>query len=181
MPENEEKNDSEEKKEQEPKFKAKQEEKDEQSEQKERFLRLAADFDNYKKRMAKELAASEEKGRAEAISRLLPTLDEFELALASLKPDSADAKGIRLVYSNLLKSLKDMGLHEMPVDGKPDPYRHETIMMQESDKPEGTILEVVRKGYMLNSIMLRPASIIISKGAAKKEGDEENKKEGENV
>ncbi len=145
---------------------------------KERLVRLAADFDNYKKRVAKEIADSKTIGKAEAITKILPNVDELELAIAALGKDGD--KGITLVYTNFMNTLKALGLKEIDSKGAFDPYKHEIMLAQASDEKEGTILQVVRKGYMLNGIMLRPASVIVSKGKAdaadeKKENEEEKK------
>ncbi|MDE1850349.1 MAG: nucleotide exchange factor GrpE [Candidatus Micrarchaeota archaeon] len=132
---------------------------------KDRLLRLAAEFDNYKKRTGKEIEASKNLGKAEFAKKLLPTLDEFELAISSMDSSKNDAlKGMKLVYSNLVDALKAEGLQEMEAKGKADPYRHEVVMAKESEKEDGTILEVVRKGYMFKDLMIRPASVIVSKG-----------------
>ena len=142
-----------------------------------RLLRLAAEFDNYKKRVAKEIDASKNIGKAEAVAKILPNLDEFGLAIAAIGKGSNE-KGILLVYSNLTGTLKGLGLKEIGTDGVFDPNVHEIMLVQASDKKEGTILEVVRKGYTLNGIMLRPASVIVSSGSAgeKKEGKQEETK-----
>lgn len=152
----------------------KEESHEDSAELKDRLLRLAAEFDNYKKRAARELDASKSMGKAELLKKILPTLDELELALASLdRENSGSKKGIELVYSNLMDALKAEGLEVMKTDGKFDPYRHEIMLVKESNKGEGTIIEVVRKGYLLNGIMLRPASVIVAKG--KQEDAKENK------
>lgn len=132
---------------------------------KDRLLRLAAEFDNYKKRVAKEIENSKNVGKAEAITKILPNMDELDLAIASLGKGGGE-KGILLVYANFMNTLKGLGLKEIEATGAFDPYRHEIILTQASDKKEGTILEVVRKGYTLNGIMLRPASVIVSKGTS---------------
>jgi len=139
------------------------------AELKDRLLRLAAEFDNYKKRVAKDLDNSKDVGRSEVISRLLQTVDEFELALDAYKKDDERFKGIALIFSNLMSTLRGFGLSEIEAEGKFDPYRHEIVLTRESDKKEGEILEVVRKGYMLNNVMLRPASVIISKTGTEKQ------------
>jgi molecular chaperone GrpE len=83
-------------------------------------------------------------------------------------------KGLALVLSNFTDVLKKEGLKEIDCNGVYDPYRHEVIMTKESKEKEGVVLDVVRKGYALNDIMLRPASVIVSEGIGKKE---ETKKE----
>ncbi len=149
----------------------------EQAELKDRLLRMAAEFDNYKKRVAKDIDNSKEMGRADVISKLLPTVDEFELAIGSFDKKDEHLKGIELIYSNLMSTLRGFGLREVEVDGKFDPYRHEIMLVQQSDKEDGTIINVVRKGYMLNAVMLRPASVIVAKSETPK--DEKNEKKSE--
>lgn len=142
---------------------------DETGELKDRMLRLAAEFDNYKKRTAKEIDASKNIGKAELLKKLLPVVDEFELALSAIKADvNQQFKGIELVYSNMLDALKAEGLSEIESDGKADPFKHEVMLTQESEKEEGTILQVVRKGYTFKEMLIRPASVIVSKGKEEK-------------
>ncbi len=154
----------------------KQEEKKESSgtneldEVKDRLLRLAAEFDNYKKRTAKEIDGAKGIGKAELIRSLLPMLDEFELAFLALNgsEDKNSIKGMELVFSNALGTLKSSGLREIEAKGRYDPYKHEIILTKESSEPEGTIIEVVRKGYAFNDILLRPSAVIVSKGNVSK-------------
>lgn len=145
------------------------------SELKERMLRLAAEFDNYKKRAKKELESAETIGKASLIKDMLPTIDEFELAMLAIS-DSKDgniAKGIEMLYTNLMSILKKEGLSEIDTNGGLDPYKHEVIMVKQSDKEDGTILEIVRKGYMFKDRLLRPASVIIAKNESLEGNDEE--------
>ncbi|MGC8710272.1 MAG: nucleotide exchange factor GrpE [Candidatus Micrarchaeia archaeon] len=132
---------------------------------KERHLRLAAEFDNYKKRAVKEFENSKTFGKIELIKRLLPVLDEFELALSIEKDEKngGTRKGIEMIYSNLVDALKAEGLSIIDTSGSYDPYKHEIVITRESKEKEGKILEVVRKGYMLNGILVRPASVIVAK------------------
>jgi molecular chaperone GrpE len=141
------------------------------AELKDRLLRLAAEFDNYKKRVAKDLDGSKNIGRAEVISKLLPTVDEFELALNAFGKEDDHFKGMALVFSNFMSTLRSFGLREIKSDGKFDPYRHEIVLARDSDRPEGEILEVVRKGYMVDDMMVRPASVIISKNTVVNDGN----------
>jgi len=129
-----------------------------------RLLRLAAEFDNYKKRAAKDIENSKIAGKAELINKLLSVVDEFELAMIAISKinDESMAKGIEMVYANLIGTLKSTGLKEIPTNSTYNPYNHEVIMVQESDRNEGTILQTVKKGYLLNDVLLRPASVIIA-------------------
>lgn len=142
------------------------------AELKDRLLRLAAEFDNYKKRSGEDVGNARGIGRAEMAKALLPALDEFELALSSFNGAEHEdhMKGIELVFSNILGALKGAGMKEIEARGKYDPYRHEVVMTRESREPEGTILEVVRKGYTFNGTLLRPSAVIVSKGAEKEKG-----------
>jgi molecular chaperone GrpE len=137
---------------------------------KEQMLRLAAEFDNYKKRTKNDVDRAKGLGKAELIGSMLPILDEFELALiaASSSSDKNLLKGIEMVYSNLTDTLKRAGLREIHTEGIADPFRHEVAMVRESDKKPGTILEVVKKGYMLDDMLLRPASVIVAKEKAER-------------
>lgn len=137
-----------------------------------RHLRLAAEFDNYKKRTMKDVENSRKSGKAELVLKLLPVLDEFEIAISSIE-NTNSKKGIELIFSNFVTALRNEGLSEINAEGIYDPYKHEIIMVAESKEAEGTIIETVRKGYMFNGIMLRPASVIISK--PKNPEEKENK------
>lgn len=147
---------------------------------KEQMLRLAAEFDNYKKRVKNDIDSAKGVGKAETLRRLLPVLDEFELALISAgdNSDKTIVKGLEMVYSNFLDALKKEGLKEMKTNGMFDPYKHEIIMArEESKKKPGTILEVIKKGYMFNDAVLRPASVIIAKEKIETETKTENEKQ----
>ncbi|MCL4373867.1 MAG: nucleotide exchange factor GrpE [Candidatus Marsarchaeota archaeon] len=155
---------------------------DNAAEMKERLLRLAAEFDNYKKRARNDIEAAKETGKVELVRDLLPVLDEFELAIMAINSsahtggnsstDAEDAvvKGVEMVYSNMMDTLKKEGLEEIKADGKFDPYVHEIIMVKESNSDDGMILDVVKKGYKMNSKLIRPASVIISKKSKKDSG-----------
>ncbi|MGA3020409.1 MAG: nucleotide exchange factor GrpE [Candidatus Micrarchaeales archaeon] len=134
---------------------------------KDRLLRLAAEFDNYKKKTAKDIDSAKNIGKAELIKNLLPAIDEFELALYALTnsaKESCNVKGVELVFSNVIGTLKNSGLKEIEAKGKYDPYKHEIILTRDSKEEEGTIVEIVRKGYTFNDLLLRPTAVIVSKG-----------------
>ncbi len=158
-------------------------EKNEVEELKDRLLRLAAEFDNYKKRSAREISEAKKLGKAELLKKLLPALDELSLAIelsGANKDEDPKIKGIELVYSNMMSSLKSEGLEEIDANGKYDPYKHEIIMTRESSENDGSIIEVIRNGYTLDNILIRPASVIVSKKAhhaEEKENQEKKDKE----
>ncbi len=132
---------------------------------KDRLLRLAAEFDNYKKRIKTDIEGAKGIGRAEFAKSLLPILDEFELALVVVRKsdDKNMVKGVELLYSNFYDVMKKSGLAEVECNGVFDPYKHEIVMTQEDDAKPGTVIEVTKKGYTFNGILLRPASVIVSK------------------
>lgn len=144
------------------------------AELKEQLLRLAAEFDNYKKRVKKDLENAQSAGKASLLMDMLPIIDEFELAMLAIGNSEKNpvVKGVEMLYSNFIDVLKKEGLKEVETEGIFDPYRHETIMVRESEDKDGTILETVKKGYVFEGMLLRPASVIISKKASK--SDEKN-------
>jgi molecular chaperone GrpE len=157
-------------------------EKNEVEELKDRLLRLAAEFDNYKKRSAREISEAKKLGKAELLKKLLPALDELSLAIelsGANKDEDPKIKGIELVYSNMMSSLKSEGLEEIDANGKYDPYKHEIIMTRESSENDGSIIEVIRNGYTLDNILIRPASVIVSKKAHHAEEKENQEKENQ--
>lgn len=150
--------------------------KSESEELKERLLRLAAEFDNYKKRITKEMESSRAMGKAELAAKLLPVLDEFQIAIDNMDLKTEHGKGIAIVLSNFMDILKKEGLSEIDSKGIYDPYKHEIMMTKEDSSKEGTIINVVRPGYTWNGLLLRPASVIVSRGIDAKKSEKEDKK-----
>jgi molecular chaperone GrpE len=144
-----------------------------------RLLRLAAEFDNYKKRMAKEFGYLIKNANENLILQLLDTLDNFQRALDSAKTsDDYDSfhKGVELIYNHMKEILTKEGLKEIEASGKPfDPNFHEAVTQAESDESaEGIIIDEIGKGYMLNDRLLRASKVVVSKGKPK-EKKEKNK------
>lgn len=131
--------------------------------------RLQAEFENYKKRAEKQ---GEELGKylkADLIARLLPTLDSFEMALKNTSDKEKFIKGVELIFAQLYSLLESEGIRPIKAVGEQfDPYRHEVLMKQESDKEEDIILEELQKGYMLNDKVLRHSKVKVSKKVHKK-------------
>ncbi len=138
------------------------------SELQNRLLRSAADFDNAKKRLAKERDEFFKFALEDVIHDLLSVLDHFELALAHLQVQDEKSKSIRdgflLIQKQLFQTLSERGLRKIETAGKMfDPHRHEAVAHAVSpDKPEGTILEESLSGYELNGKLIRPAKVKIS-------------------
>ena len=125
--------------------------------------RLQAEFENYRKRIEKEKAEFAKYTNAGIISGILPIIDSFELALKHSGEKEKFVDGIKMIYAQLYSMLEAEGLRPIKATGeKFDPYRHEVLLKEESDKPEGTILEEFQKGYMLNDKVLRFSKVKIS-------------------
>jgi molecular chaperone GrpE len=129
--------------------------------------RVAADFENYRKRIAREQESLVARAHERLMKELLPVLDDLERALRAAE-DHEEAKledGVRLVHRELEEALSKEGLVEIETDGKFDPHVHEALLSQPSDKDEGEIIEVLQKGYRLGDRVLRPARVVISQGS----------------
>ena len=126
-----------------------------------RLTYLQADFENYRKRVSRETEAFVKLANEALLARLIPVLDDFDAALVHL--DGEAAKGVQMVRANFLRALASAGLEEIPADGLAfDPYVHECIQqVPDSDAKDGTVKEVVRKGYRLPDRILRPAQVIV--------------------
>jgi len=132
--------------------------------------RVQADFENYKKQQEKEKADFCRYASQEIIRKILPLLDSFQEALKN--KDSAEfAKGVELIYNQLLQILTSEGVKPIEALGKPlDPFLHEVLLREESDKPEDTVIGEVQKGYTLKDAVLRPAKVKIAKKKGIKRG-----------
>lgn len=126
--------------------------------------RLAAEFDNYKKRTDKEKADYKTYALKGMIENLLPILDSFELALKDNKNPDQLKKGVELIYSQIYSLLEKEGVKPIQAIGeKLDPYKHEALLHEKSDKPDDTIIEELSKGYMLKDSVVRTSKVKISK------------------
>jgi len=149
-----------------------------------RLLRVAADFDNYKKRTVKEFANLIKYSNENLIAKLTDTLDNFERALNSAK-NSTDFdsfhQGVELIYNHLKDILEKEGLKEIKTKGeKFDPHLHEAVLQVESDEfPEGVIADEISKGYILNDRVIKAPKVIVSMGRKEKEELKEKKEEKE--
>jgi molecular chaperone GrpE len=129
-----------------------------------RLQRLAAEFDNYRKRTAREQAASAKLANERLVKELLPVLDDLSRALdaASEHEEAKLEDGVRLVHRALADLLRKEGLAEIETNGKFDPHVHEALLSQPSDEDEGSVIEVVQKGYKLGDKVLRPARVVVA-------------------
>ncbi len=138
-----------------------------------RLLRTTADFDNFKKRAAREKQDAIKYATESLLQKIIPVLDNFEMALAAAQNTAtADIKSVRdgvaMIHSQLKSTLTDAGLEEVDATGKPfDPNLHEAVSQQESDTvAEGQVLQQLRKGYKLRERLLRPATVVVAKAPA---------------
>ncbi len=135
---------------------------------KEKFLRIAAEFDNYRKRIDREMIVLRESAKADLVSQLLPVLDDLERSIdAGSKKRGAKSllEGISLVQKNFLHILQDEGLKSMDSVGKPfDPEKHEALLQIEAkDKDHEIVVEEHLKGYEFKGRVIRHAKVIVSK------------------
>ena len=129
------------------------------------YLRLAADFDNYRKRVARESAELSRRANERLLNELLPVLDDLERALeaAAGHEEAKLEEGVRLVHRSLLGLVERHGLKEIETVGAFDPHIHEALLAQPGEgAEEGTVLQVLQKGYTLGDRVLRPARVIVA-------------------
>lgn len=137
----------------------------------EAYLRAVADLQNYRRRVSHELQREREVGKASVIEDILPVLDNFERTLEAGKAGASLEsllEGVQLVERQLRAALERHGLRPIEAQGEPfDPELHEAVVTEPSDKAEGTILEVLERGYLLGDRVVRPAKTKVSKGPGK--------------
>ena len=138
------------------------------------YLRLMADYQNLQKRTGQEKEELYKFAAGKTIEVLLPALDTFDYAKSTVKADSTPQKIIEdfsLVFEMLLKCLKDVGLETIDQTGVPfNPFQHEPLhQIPTNDLPDQTIVQVLKKGYLLNNKVIRPALVSVSvKGSENK-------------
>ena len=128
--------------------------------------RLKAEFDNYRKRVAREQEQTVLRAAERLVKQLLPLLDDLERAVeAAVEHGEVKvADGVRLVHRSLADLLAREGLVEVETEGKFDPHSQEALLSQPSTEPEGSVIQVLQKGYRLGDHVLRPARVIVSSG-----------------
>jgi molecular chaperone GrpE len=129
--------------------------------------RLKAEFDNYRKRVARDQHDLAARAHERLVKELVPVLDDLERALeaAAAHEEAQLEEGVRLVHRSLAAALAKEGLAEIETDGKFDPHTQEALLSQPSEADEGTVIQVLQKGYKLGERVLRPARVIVSAGA----------------
>ena len=140
-----------------------------------RYLRAVADLENFRRRAVREKDELRQFATSRVLEDLLPVMDNLALGLNAAKQPGADLKtlsgGVDMVLTQLKSALSNHGLKEISPLGQPfDANLHEALSAQPSPTvPEGNVVTVVRTGYSLNGRLLRPAAVIVSSGAAKKD------------
>jgi len=136
-----------------------------------RLLRLAADFENFKKRAARERREYVVLANERLIGELLPVLDDLERALvaAAEHEEGQLEEGVRLVHRSLAALLERHGVQAIETDGRFDPHVHEALLTQPSEAEEGSVIDVIQKGYKLGERVVRPARVVVA--APLQEGD----------
>ncbi len=137
----------------------------------ERLLRTTADFENFKKRAAREKQDAVKYANESLMQKLVPVLDTFDMALAATQNDDRPAgmqslvTGVAMVRQQLRNALAEAGLEDVDALGKMfDPNLHEAISQQETaEAPEGQVVQQLRKGFKLRERLLRPASVVVAK------------------
>lgn len=139
----------------------------------ERLLRTTADLDNYKKRAQREREDAVKYANESLMKKLIPTLDNFEMALAAAnQSQGANTQslqtGVAMIMQQLRSALSESGLEEIDATGKTfDPNWHEAVAQQESaEVAEGQVLQQMRKGYKLRDRLIRPATVVVAKKPA---------------
>lgn len=134
------------------------------------LVRATADFDNFKKRVAREKQEASKFAHESLLQKLIPVLDNFDKALSAAQTTQGASTqslqtGIAMVHQQLKSILTEVGLEEMDATDKPfDPNWHEALSQQDSpDLPEGHVLQQLRKGYKLRDRLLRPAGVVVAK------------------
>ncbi len=138
-----------------------------------RLLRTTADFDNFKKRAAREKIEAAQYASFSLLQKLLPVVDNFEMALTAAQTAQGDKlaslqSGVAMIQQQLKSALAESGLEEIDATGKPfDPAWHEAISQQESaEVPEDHVTQQLRKGYKFKDRLLRAATVIVAKKPA---------------
>jgi molecular chaperone GrpE len=125
--------------------------------------RTQADFENYRKRVGREVSTAESRGIAKVVKEILPALDNLELALQAVG-DADVAEGFKLVRNEFLAALARLGIEPFSPEGEPfDPEQHEAMSQQPVDGVEpGTVASVYQQGYRIDGSVLRPARVVVA-------------------
>jgi len=126
--------------------------------------RVQAEFDNYRKRAARDQQSLVARAHERLMRELLPVLDDLERTLEAVEAHEGAKleEGVALVARSFAEALRREGLEEVSTEGKFDPHVHEALLSQPSEADEGSVIEVLQKGYRLGDRVLRPARVVIA-------------------
>jgi len=132
--------------------------------ERDKYLRLAAEYDNFRKRSAKEREMTYSNARTDVISKLLPVYDNLERALKMECSDESFYKGVEMIMTQLTETLNDMGVEIIPAVGQPfDPNRHNAVMSVDNPEfGENTIVEEYQKGFILGDRVIRFSTVVVA-------------------
>ena len=138
--------------------------------------RVAAEFENYRKRVLRDQESLVARAHERLVKELLPVLDGLDRALdAAARHSGGDSQkleeGVRLVHKELADALSREGLAEIETNGRFDPHVHEALLSQPSEAEEGSIIEVVQKGYALGDRVVRPARVVVAAPQPEADGE----------
>jgi molecular chaperone GrpE len=137
-----------------------------------RLLRSAADLENFKKRSARERQEAIRFANASLLEKLIPALDNFDMALAASNTEAASVEslktGVTMIYNQLKGALAEAGLEEIDATNQAfDPSLHEAVAQEEAaEAPEGHVIRQLRKGYKLRDRLIRPAGVVVARKPA---------------
>ena len=149
-------------------------------EKEEDILRLRAEFENYRKQLDREKEHFAKLANEKLITQLLDVLDNLDRAMSTIR-DKETAEGVNMIYKQFHKILEENGLKRIEALGKRfDPYYHEALMQENSEKEDGTIVEEFQPGYILKDKVIRPAKVRVAvelKPVAEEKDDMDNESE----
>lgn len=149
----------------------------ESAEHYDRFLRVSAEFDNYKKRSAREMDDFRKFANESIIKEMLSVVDNLERAMESVdttsEAQSAIAKGVDMTLAEILKVFEKFAVKPIQAINEPfDPIYHQAVMQEENqDQPDSTVLRELQKGYLMHDRLLRPSMVVVSKSTERKKTD----------
>ena len=153
------------------------EEKEEEEPLQLQLMRMKADFDNFRKRQVRERAEWIVRANEDLFLEMLPVIDHYEMGLKSAEDHQTDCsvtEGFTLVYDQLLDLLKKFNVTPIEAIGKEfDPHQHEALTHMPSNEPAETIVQEVRRGYLLGDKLLRAAQVVVSSGSAAAEASDD--------
>lgn len=141
---------------------------------KDKLVRLQADMENYRKRVDRTMSEIVRSRRADVLRAMLPVIDNLDRAIESVDPETADAagviEGVRLTRKQMADVLKGQGVEAIEAGGDFNPTYHEVVAtVADSDRNDGEIVDVVRTGYLLDDLVLRPSMVRVTKNPADNE------------